>query len=432
MNPNLQLLSKYFAGGAIAGGGISALLNYVKDVNRMTTENLADNNKTDDDDTLYLKVRKPRTKAAGEEPVKVTPDPNVLSQYLKLMGGMGGVAAGYMGIRNFYNKVRKDALQDELDDAQEAYVGTLASKKDQEELKYASTGANVGAGGLALLSLLALGSAAGTNALLDRYSPAPKSPRGKGGRKLKREMPKRVVLDRAGEKDDKVLYNRQNDVEVAADELEHMIRSATVDPQRASDSGLMDLIEAIADGRLEEVKTATADLGVNHAFNITKGAADGKERSLAREMAIGIIARDPLLKEAFGPVVAAELYDMMPHHCQLIRNVGEHEKLAARGAAIIATADYHYNLGEEFGLHGDDFEKSAGLTRYLPMAVVLDNLLKQDDGENIDEEEPSNFYIKGEDSHDEDGEEGEVVEEDEDGGEKDSIDRVFEDGIGTG
>jgi hypothetical protein len=393
MNDHANTFLKWMTGGLLAGGGISSLYHFAKDLGRIRRESRSgEHSADDDDDTLYLKVRTPRTKTAGDGLPHVTVDPDsAVHNLLKVLGATAGAVGGYAGIKNLYQNVRKSQLQDELDAAQNAYIGVLHQKKEKETPKYASTGSTVGGAGLALLAALGIGSFITADRVLDKYLPRPKKPVKSD---LKDVIPSKIVLDRAGNKNDKVLYNENDDVEAAADEIENMIRTAAAAPDVAGPSGLGDLISGIADGRLGEVKSATATYGVDHAFTIVKGASAKEVDFVAKEIAIGILARDELLKSAFVPLVASEIINMSPSMHAMTKHMDPMDKLAARVETCIRTVEYRGNV---LSPHADNFEKSATtLSKNLPLAVVLGKLLESDIPQKPSES--SSFYFKGEDS----------------------------------
>ena len=93
-------------------------------------------------------------------------DPNMYDYFLRGAGALGAGYLGYKGVAGLYDKVREQALAEEMDSAQRAYLGALHDKKDSERTKYASWGAAGGATVLGAGALLALASAYGTNVLL--------------------------------------------------------------------------------------------------------------------------------------------------------------------------------------------------------------------------------------------------------------------------
>jgi hypothetical protein len=472
-------LASYTGAGLMAGGGISALVHAIKDYNRQRVE-AAPPTQAYDDGTLYLNVGDPRSDAmkarereerqkqagiwddtkkwvgdrdakidadrvrefmgASSEAVPTTTDnPGAVDYFLRGAGALGAGYLGYKGITGLYDKVREQALAEEMDSAQRAYIGALHDKKDEERAKYASVGAGVGAMGLGVGTLLALASAYGTNVMLDKFNPKPVAGKlGVGGRAIKRRMPKKIVVDRPGDKDDDVLYERRTEHDLAADEIENMLRSAVADPGLAKKSSINDILNGIAGGRIEEIKSATSTLGVNHACNIVNGI--GEAPTIAKELAIGILSRDPMLKEAFAPLVAAEVYDMSPALCALTSNFTRGQGAALQKIASLLTAEYRKNI---FSEEQSSIEKRALLgpvwegLKYVSLYELMANKASQtefgdyeDVGDGVKDpaDEGSSFHFKGEDSKGT-TEEGETVEEDKKTSEKDqdSVDRIFDD-----
>jgi hypothetical protein len=255
-------------------------------------------------------------------------------------------------------------------------------------------------------------------------------------------MPKKIVVDRKGDENDDVLYERRTEHDMAADEIENMLRAATADPGLAKKSSVNDVLNGIAGGRIEEIKTATATLGVDHACNIVTGI--GEAPTIAKELAIGILSRDPMLKEAFAPLIAAEVYDMSPSLCALARTFTHGQGAALQKIASLLTAEYRKNIFakeqpsiEKRAVLGPVWEGLKYVSLYELMAKARQNANTEfgdyedvGEGRRKPDSEASSFHFKGEDSKG-DTDEGETVEEDkkdsDEDKEQDDVDRIFDD-----
>ena len=340
-----------------------------------------------------------------------------------------------------WEQFREQALAEEMDSAQRAYIGALHDKKEQERPKYASLelGPSAGGLGLGLASLLALASAYGTNVVLDKFNPrAVTGKLGTGGKAIRRRMPKKIVLDRPGDDNDKTLYERRTEHDLAADEIENMLRTATASDM-AKQSSINDVVNGIAAGRFDEIKTATAQVGVDHACNILQGV--GEAPKIAKELAIGVLARDPMLKEAFAPLIAAEVYDMSPSMCSLVRGYSKEQGKALQKIACLLSAEYRKNV---FAKEQPMIEKKAVMgpvwegLKYVSLYELIQRARAEEDfgayedvGEGKrDVDESSSFHFKGEDSKGQ-SEEGETVEEDKldskSDKQQDAVDQIFDD-----
>jgi hypothetical protein len=477
-------VASYTGAGLMAGGGISALVHALKDYNRQRVET-APATQAYDDGTLYLNIQDPRSDAMktrereerqkraswwedskkwvsdkndkldadrvrdfmgsnSETTAPTVDDPGTFDYFLRGAGALGAGYLGYKGVTGLYDKVREQALAEEMDSAQRAYIGALHDKKDEERTKYANYGALAGAGALSVGALLAMASAYGTNVMLDKFNPKPVTGKlGVGGRAVKRRMPKKIVVDRKGDENDEVLYERPTEHDTAADEIENMLRAATADRGLAKKSSVNDILNGIAGGRIEEIKSATSTVGVNHACNIVSGI--GEAPTIAKELAIGILSRDPMLKEAFAPLIAAEIYDMSPSLCALARTFTPGQGAALQKIASLLTAEYRKNI---FAEEQPFIEKRAILgpvwegLKYVSLYELMAQARKKEadtefgdyedvgDGKRDAKDESSSFHFKGEDSQGT-TDEGETVEEDEQDSDKDEeqddVDRIFDD-----
>jgi hypothetical protein len=248
-----------------------------------------------------------------------------------------------------------------------------------------------------LLALLAIGSGVGTYKLLsknDDRSDMPESDM-KSIRGEARKQLSRVVLDKdpKSTKDDKTLYQTENDIGVDADALEHMIRSACV----LRPGGLTDdLVCALGAGRMEEVKSAARDFGGATVFDIVKGASDSSMDPVLKESGVGLLANDSFLKFAFSQTVASEIYDSAPHWVHLCAAVPDEQvevlhKIASTWSRMTRASTYA----------DTEFRKEAGAA--LPILELMKMVnSKNDSGKDQQDSdwEGSTFVPGGTDSSD--------------------------------
>ena len=385
---NLGNIAKFTGGGALTGAGIAALLTYIRDTKKNVSEMQEDTSL--DDDVLYIKGKKKTKKASSgldnftstvvDNPV---PDSS-LQKALSLIGAVGGGLAGYKGISSLYSAIKKRQLQEELDNAQVAYMSQLTNKRDKERNKYASTSSTAGAAALTGLLTLALASGVISYKTLDKYFPKRKAQPTPGGKPISMMPEKIKVLGRrnkvVGEVD---TDGEQND----ADKIEGLIRTTIADQETSKQAGFDDLLAAVATGRTAEIKD-NLQYGIDHTFDMVKGAAKTEISDKQLNLAIGVVARDPMLKEAFAPLFAAEFANMSPGIFDAVSAMSDRERDAFEKIAAGFAADYRQKFFPE---QEPLFEKGA--------AALMDgfNFLSNVEG-TIDE--GTSFMSSGEDSED--------------------------------
>jgi len=424
-----ESLARYVGGGALAGGGLSALYHYIRDFNRMKSEATVDTSK--DDDVLYIKSKKKEDEKSAS-----TRDDSGFGKFLNATGAVGGSIAGYQGVRWLYDMVRDKSLQKEMDDAQIAYMEALQDKRDKERKKYASInkeafGENIEAGTYGALLLLALASGVISYKTLDEAFPKRSMPNQLGGKyrpvggrsiKVQRPVDYPKAIHVMGEDDKVVRKIRTDEKPTDAEEIESLIRTTTADPEISKKAGFDDLITAVASGRADEIKD-NLSYGLNHAFKMIKGAAKTNVSDVKKNIAIGVIARDPLLKSAFAPLFAAEYRNMSPYMFHTASMLSDQEKdflskvaceynKAFRAARLIESPEIKeavQNLPEESG------EKTA--------AAIARSFFGVNKALKSSLDEGTSFFASGDDS---DSSEFESEEDPEEYDETDEVDGFFD------
>ena len=427
-------IGKHVGGGALTGAGLAALYSYIKNTKRLTG-NIGEDTSLDDD-VLYIKGKKKRTKKAGffggDPTANDIPHAAVSSpeygndstdqRMLNYIGAVGGGIIGYKGIKGLYKMIQEKQLQDELDDAQVAYMTSLQDKRDTERKKYAAVGERDGrgaySGGMVLpataLLMLALASGVVSYKTLDESFPGRRKKnvvRNKnlpvGGRDMKIKPDTIKVLGRGN----KVVKTMDADGTASdADEIENMVRSAAANPELCKAAGFDDLFSALGTGRTSEIKK-NLEYGVDYVFDTIKGASSNQITDKQKNMAIGLIARDQMLKHAFAPLFASEFINMSPSICSSAENLDDTEKDLLCKFAAAFNKDYRTSNFPEDEVH---FEKGA--------ASLIGGLLSVN---NIvsDVNEGTTFFASGNDS---DEEEKESEEQAEVGTANDEIDGFFD------
>lgn len=284
------LVMKLFAGGALTGAGLGAGTSFMRYL-----QSLQDQARTDtssDDDVLYLNLPD-RQMPAGRRR-------KMASTATFATGGLAGILGtllAYNAVRGAYQKVRKKQLQRELDQAQQIYLGSLTPGMGKAASQFSALSKGVGSAYLALI-LAALGSGVVANRVLQKQFPPVKNPN--------RQRPRKIVI-RSPREEEQTLQAQDG---VTPDALEGLVRTASQFPKVASaDAGLVDLIHAVAQGRGDEFVNNVAQVGVEAALDLVKGARHTKSSNLNRNLAMTWICSEPMVATAMEPLIAAEFHD---------------------------------------------------------------------------------------------------------------------------
>lgn len=294
---------KYLTGGLAVGSSAALVTSLMRDIHKKNQRAKLDS--TSDDDILYLK--------SGS-------DKSAFVDMSKFMWGPGlamtsaglGIGGGYMAVSKLYSMLREKKLQKELDEAQRAYVSTLKAEKSAGAHRGYTPGELLS--GIPLMTLItaALASGAVTNMALDKAYPSPTKPT--------RKNPRRIVIERD-----------QVTPEVEKEAQEHLagvvLESGGIDKS----SSLPDLIGAVAEGRIDEVRHNTREFGWDSALDLVKGASRDISK-LEKLASARILIEDPYLSTGFNTLVASEFSAMGPSYvkaAQAVEDPSAYVKLAA-------------------------------------------------------------------------------------------------------
>lgn len=308
------------AAGASMGAG-TVLLHQLK----LMAEKAQDKRQYDDD-VLYVTLPEDKQEKAA----------TMTATTLGVLGGTLSGAAAYLLVRKAYAKMRQKQLQDELDDSQGVYLTQLGELASAD--KKASTRSPTIGDAFASSPLLVPASAGLASALLSYML-------------LKRYMPDKVELRNAGMPASRVFFREAPDRRrVEEDEAKEaawaewlLLDTACLSKAAArSDTGFTeDLLSAVADGRIGELRDAFQTGGPDLIFEITKGASNfaheaGDDRWV---IAAHILQQDPLLGPSAVITAAAERADLTPAMFKLAAAIPEQHRdrfVAAVPASLLS------------------------------------------------------------------------------------------------
>jgi hypothetical protein len=336
-----RAIVKYLTGGVMAGGSLALVNSLFHDLKKK--QDRANLSNTADDDTLYLRTKK----AFGSSEFITGPG-------LAFTAGGIGLAGGYMAISKAYNKIREKRLQKEFDQSQQAYIGALKSASGE------SGGRNFGfweaVSGMPLTAAIvtALASGVVANKALDKAYPEPKKPT--------RKLPRRVVIDPEMEKESS----------------EHLASVVMSMKGLEKISSVPDLVCAVADGRLGEVRRSVNDFGWDSALELVKGAHRdlGELEKIASCRAI---IEDDLLRPGFDILVAGEFSDISPTYTKAASTLDEEtsDTLVKLAAAIqqgtredLASEILEELRAEEGAEANSDQSLNQALQEFIPISKM--------------------------------------------------------------
>ncbi len=307
------MVAKLFAGGALTGAGVGAGTSLVRYLQTLNDKANQQKDTAYDDDVLYINLpRKDQPMANRRAPTgpKYASTNTVGTFTTGTMAGLLGTYMAYNAIRNMYQKHRKQQLQDELDRAQNVYLGGLtdSSQLQKNAAQFSTLTKGFGTAHLALL-LSAVGSGIVANRMLQKFFPPIQRPGG--------DRPRKIVVRSQNTGAEQVTEPE----EVTPDAVESTVRTALSNPKIASaDCGIADLVAAAAQGRSEEIRD-NLYLGVDFMFDSVKGARHQKVSGLSRNLAVSWVSADPMVSAAISPVVASEIHEMSPGLFKLASHV---------------------------------------------------------------------------------------------------------------
>lgn len=384
---HIKTIARFMVSGGLMGagvGGASALINYLRNLNRDT--------RSDDDDTLYIYRDPSAVKSAAADawshPIEATGEAaGRLAKWLAATGwdvgkslvsgigegagaaadevsnmvanpttaGLADVAAlvsalgGYSLIKKLHAKYEKDKAQDELDKAQMTYLEGQGYKKASADEPVNLSGIDhFGGLTVALPLILMLAAGAGTKKYLDMQYPITK--------KMPKEPRRIEVIDKpdsdAAEYDEpSETYNKT----ASATELAlHLI------DQTGSDrSDVRNLISAIARDGVTEFKKAAQNAGFFNALELVKGASASESSPEARHVAITYLAHSPAMATQVGVVAAGEVAEMFPSLYKTAYALDEQTSAALVGVAEEVGSAIRAERAFDLGMFADDVVKSA-------------------------------------------------------------------------
>ncbi len=284
-----QMLGHWLGGGLAVGGSaalLTSLVNHFKTLNEKA-ERAKDT--SGDDDVLYVNLRhgQPKVATTGGTAVAMT-------------SAAIGAPVGYALIRKLYEKQKRKAMQKELDEAQNAYLDTMAPRKDGEK-EASFWDKALAMPGVATL-LLAASSGVLTNKILDKNFPAPKAPASIRPRRL-------VLRDQPPVEEEEEVREK---AAAEADASEGLLAMVLAHREAGEASGLGDLLKAAAAGRTEEILHAS-DEGIDTMFEVVKSAGVPEPTTaLQRDLATGWLVREPEIAEAIKLAAALEFSNAYP------------------------------------------------------------------------------------------------------------------------
>lgn len=373
-----ELIKNYLLGGAAAGGSAALLTSLANYLNMLKTDAEKDP-ATEDDDTLYVNMPT-KPKVASQAPGKL----DWSAGGLALTGGLLSTVGSYALIRKAYQSMKRKQLQEELDAAQQTYLGDIEQEGEQAKMGAAvapPTGKPMGIGefltsapvAFTLLSAIAAGAL--SNVALNKTFPSIKKPVS--------AAPKRVVLRRGDDPNAEEEEIDPSKVASYEDGVE-LVANLVMNSKSAHISEIPDIVAAVASGRHDEFTHNVLELGLDTAMATIKGAAESTQLTpQQRQLAIGLCAKSAALGPVFATLVAAEYMDMAPKFSK-IASLQSPEDLdtLAKIASVIGVLGRH----ETFHKHPVqvEFTKSAN-ANMATIAAILSLLNSKQQGNPEDQ-----------------------------------------------
>lgn len=355
---DLTTIRNYLVGGASLGAGAGLITSYVNYLNRLKKRK-----DDEDDDTLYVYKKA----SAGEDSYLATP--------IALAGGTLTTLASYALIKKLYTKLRLKEAQNDLDNAQHAFIDSsgyaeadkLKNKptKNKSAVKVASTipGRNITATE-ALLStpvlvpmLSALGASIIAYKMMDKQFPS-------AVKKVK--GPRRIEVIEKPDNDQEEYEKHASAEAINVDGIEHLIRMTLL--TKTANSDLDNLVAAAATGELEAFEKAAADMGFVDALNTVKGASDRSYSPLAEHLAICTLAKTASINEQVGLLAAAEFAEYQSSVFKQAAALDEETQDCLYKAACCFGRATRYELSSELGI------KAPTQAALEKVAATLDDL----------------------------------------------------------
>lgn len=393
---DLATIKKYLIGGASLGAGAGLITSYANYLNRLKKKE-----SEDDDDTLYVYKKA----SATSDSYLATP--------IAIAGGTVSTLATYALVKKLYTKMRLKAAQDELDEAQHAFLdasGYGSTKKkpknkptaEEAPVKVASVvqGRSI-TGTEALLStpvlvplLSAIGAGIVATKVLDKQFPS----------KIKKvKGPRRIEVIEKPEEDQEEYEKQASAEDMEVDGLEHLIRTVLLTKNATSD--LSNLVAATAAGGLDDFEKLAGIVGFGEALNSVKGLSELDTDPLCEHVAICTLAKKASIREQVAMLASVEFAEMQSVAFKQAAALDEHTADCLYKAACCFGRATRYELSYEHGIRPDtqDLTKSAasidGLTE-LATGSMMSRALKLQavkqlvgSGENEDEDQEDSDAI---------------------------------------
>lgn len=387
-----QLIKNYILGGAALGGSAAlttSLLNYLK----MLKDESNANKSESDDDTLYVNLPE---KTAADEEGGFSPA-NMAAGGLAMTGGVLSTLGTYALIRKLYQNMKRKQLQEQLDEAQQTFLGAAEEEAKQAALQGENKGYKpMGVGefltsapvAFALLSAIAGGAL--TNMALNKTFPAVKTPTELG--------PKKIVLRRKKKEEDEEEPMPEQEKMGSEDDAMELLLGLAMHNKSAANSELVDIVHAVAQGRRDEFTSNMLEYGFDAAMDSIKGASLKPMDSITKQLAIGSCIKSAALNPVVTLLAAAEYNDMAPKFTKIASLLGDHNKAVLVKIASILGAMHRESVLSNFE-NSIDISKSAN-EENLDISAILDlvNQMRQGQDQGEIEDMESNDDITGEDS----------------------------------
>lgn len=385
-----ELIKNYLIGGAALGGSGALLTSLINYINTLKQQVPSDAEK-EDDDTLYLNVDKAANESSGAT--------DLAAGGLALTGGLLSTLGTYALVRKLYQNIKRKQLQEQLDQAQQSFIQNAQdeaqTKKAEEAGKPMGIAELAWSAPVAFTLLSAIAAGALTNKALDKTFPRVKKP--------KDTAPKRIVIRKTPqeeqiEEEEKMAYDKVAAAEQADDALEFLMHLC-MGSKSASQSELVDIVHAVAQGRGPDLTSHILEYGFDSAMDTVKGASEIDITPLNKQCAISYCVKSSALNPIVTLLAAAEYNDMAPKFTKIASLQSEEcvDTLLKIAGAIGAL-----NRFEMAGKLADEFDTSKEANEMsLEEILALVNKMKGQ-GEHSSEEDDieQNEDLNSEDSID--------------------------------
>jgi hypothetical protein len=305
-----ELIKNYLIGGAAIGGSgalLTSLINYINTLKQQ----VPDDTDKEDDDTLYLNVGKSANENESSGPI------DLAAGGMALTGGLLSTLGTYALVRKLYQNVKRKQLQEQLDQAQQAFIEN--AQQEAQAKNAAAAGEPMGlreliwSSPVAFTLLSAIAAGALTNKALDKTFPRVKKP--------KNTAPKRIVIrknpkEEQEAEEENTAYNKSASVEQSDDALEFLVHLC-MGSKSAAQSELVDIVHATAQGRGPELATHILEYGFDSAMDTIKGASEINITPIQKQCAISYCVKSASLNPVVALLAAAEYNDMAPRFTKI-------------------------------------------------------------------------------------------------------------------